>query len=151
MKVLSKSSEYGIRALLYLVSNNRVSQGAEKDPSRFLGIGEIAEALGLSFYFLTKIFRKLTDQGILTSYRGPNGGVALGRPANEIMAADIILILEGNDFFDKCLLGLPGCGKLTPCPVHHFWNKFKVEFKENLLKTSLADLDEKANLEKLRL
>lgn len=151
MKVLSKSSEYGIRALLYIVSQNHLQQNAENDQARFLGIGEIAEALGLSFYFLTKIFRKLTDQGILTSYRGPNGGVALGKPANEIMTADVVLILEGKNFFDKCLLGLPGCGELTPCPVHHLWSHFKVEFKENLFKTSLADLGEKANLEKLRL
>lgn len=143
MKVFSKSSEYGIRALLYMVSQDK--------QSKFVGIGEIADSLGLSFYFLTKIFRELTDNGILISYRGPNGGVALGKSASDINLADIVKILDGEDFFDKCLLGLPGCGELTPCPVHHFWKEYKENFKENLCQTSLADLGHKINMEKLRL
>lgn len=143
MKVLSKSAEYGIRALLYMVSQNK--------QAKFIGINEIADSLGLSFYFLTKIFRELTSHGILTSYRGPNGGVALGKPASEINLADIVKILDGEDFFDKCLLGLPGCGDLTPCPVHHFWKEYKENFKDNLCQTSLADLGQKVYLEKLRL
>lgn len=143
MKVLSKSTEYGIRALLYMIS-----QGGQ---SRFTGIGEIARSLNLSFYFLTKIFRELTENGILASYRGPNGGITLKKPANEIMLIDIVYILEGKGYFDKCLLGLSGCGHLDPCPVHHFWKAFKDDFKKNLSQTSLADLAHKTTLEKLRL
>lgn len=143
MKVLSKSSEYGLRALAYLVSR--------PEKSKYVGIGEIADSLGLSFYFLTKIFRDLTENGILISYRGPNGGVALKKPANEVMIIDIVHILEGEDYFDKCLLGLPGCGELAPCPLHHFWSNFKGEMKKEFQHTSLAELGDKVRVERLRI
>lgn len=143
MKAFSKSTEYALRALVYLVTH--------ENNVKYLGIKEIAEATELSFYFLTKIFGALTEEGILTSYRGPNGGIALLKPADEIMLIDIVHILEGKDYFDKCLLGLSGCGHQDPCPVHHFWKEFKETFKENLNQTSLADLGQKTALEKLRL
>ena len=143
MKAFSKSTEYALRALVYLVM-----QGTER---KYVGIKDIAENTGLSFYFLTKIFGMLTEKGILTSYRGPNGGVTLLKPASEVMLSDIVRILEGENYFDRCLLGLPGCGLLEPCPAHHFWSEFKASFKTQLEQTSLAHLGEKTSLDKLRL
>ncbi|MCB0549642.1 MAG: Rrf2 family transcriptional regulator, partial [Phaeodactylibacter sp.] len=69
MKVLSKGCVYGLRALLYIVS--------EKPREEYVNIREISEELDISFHFLTKTFQSLTQKGILRSYRGPNGGVTL--------------------------------------------------------------------------
>ncbi len=143
MKVLSKGCVYGLRALLYLVS--------EKPPEEYVSIREISEELDISFHFLTKTFQSLTQKGILRSYRGPNGGVALARPPARIFLTDIILTLEGEDFFDKCLLGLAGCGQAAPCPVHDFWASHKAELRSEFERTSLADMGRKINREKLRL
>ena len=143
MKVLSKASVYGLRALMYLAS--------EKDRTGYMSIGEISEKLDISFHFLTKTFQKLTQHDILESYRGPNGGIALKKPADEIFLTDIIHILEGKDFFDKCLLGLPGCGNWAPCPVHDFWKDAKKAMKSEFDITSLAELGEKVSDERMRL
>lgn len=143
MKVLSKGCVYGLRALLYLVS--------EKPQEEYVSIREISEELDISFHFLTKTFQSLTQKGILRSYRGPNGGVALARPPGKIFLTDIILTLEGEDFFDKCLLGLAGCGQAAPCPVHDFWISHKAELRVEFESTSLADMGRKINREKLRL
>lgn len=143
MKVLSNGCVYGLRALLYLVS--------EKPPEEYLNIREISEELDISFHFLTKTFQALTQKGILRSYRGPKGGVALARPPEEVFLADIVLALEGEDFFDKCLLGLAGCGQAAPCPVHDFWIGHKAELRAEFERTSLADMGRKINREKLRL
>lgn len=143
MEILSKASGYGLRALVYLA--------AEKDRTGYLSIGEISENLNISFHFLTKIFQKLTQHDILESYRGPNGGIALKKPAEEIFLTDIVKILEGEDFFDKCLLGLPGCGVATPCPIHDFWKVAKAALKDKFDATSLADLGTKVSEMGLRL
>ena len=143
MKVLSNGCVYGLRALLYLVS--------EKPPEEYVNIREISEELDISFHFLTKTFQALTQKGILRSYRGPRGGVALARPPEEVFLADIVLALEGEDFFDKCLLGLAGCGQAAPCPVHDFWIGHKAELRAEFERTSLADMGRKINREKLRL
>ncbi|EKB49952.1 RrF2 family transcriptional regulator [Cecembia lonarensis] len=143
MKVLSQTSKYGIRALLYIVSNPSTGE--------YVSIGEITKELNLSFHFLTKIFRELTNKGILYSYRGPSGGIALAKPSDQIMLIDIVLALEGEDYFDNCLLGFPGCGVEKPCPVHNFWKGIKEDIKSHLCNTSLAQLGEKILAEEVRL
>lgn len=143
MKVLSQTSKYGIRALLYMVTNPSLGE--------YMSIGEIAKEMNLSFHFLTKIFRELTANGILHSYRGPSGGVALARPAESIMLLDVVLALEGKDYFDSCLLGFPGCGVAKPCPVHGFWKVAKAGLKDHFSNTSLSQLAEKINSDEVRL
>ncbi|TAK34710.1 MAG: Rrf2 family transcriptional regulator [Saprospiraceae bacterium] len=143
MKVLSKASVYGLRALMYIV--------AKKETTRYVNIGEISKELDISFHFLTKIFQSLTQNNILESYRGPNGGVALVKPPDQIFLIDIVKILDGADFFDKCLLGLPGCGNFDPCPVHDFWAVTKAALKVEFETTSLAELGAKVSEDRLRL
>lgn len=132
MHVISKSGEYGLRALLYMA--------AHRGSQEFVSIRQMAEELDISFHFLTKILQILTQKGLLQSYRGPNGGIAFLVPPEDITLANLIRALEGDDFFDKCLLGLPGCGEQRPCPMHHFWTTIKVKLKAEFETTSLADL-----------
>lgn len=143
MRVLSKATIYGLRALVFMAS--------QKGREGYTSIGEISEKLDISFHFLTKTFQRLTQAGILESYRGPNGGVALAKPADQIFLTELVKILEGEDFFDKCLLGLPGCGEAAPCPVHDFWKDAKKSVKQEFDITSLAELGEKVSDERLRL
>jgi Rrf2 family iron-sulfur cluster assembly transcriptional regulator len=143
VKVLSRASVYGLRALAYIVS--------KKEESGYVSIGEISRELDISFHFLTKTFQSLTQHGILESYRGPSGGIALARPPGQIFLIDIVKIIEGEDFFETCLLGLPGCGEAKPCPVHDFWKKTKEALKKEFETTSLVDLGAKVSEERLRI
>lgn len=143
MKALSQVGKYGLRAILYLAANPPKSQ--------YMSIRQISDDLKLSFHFITKIFRELTEQGILVSFRGPSGGVALARPAEHIMLIEVIKALEGEDYFDKCLIGLPHCGSAKPCPVHDFWKETKINLQKNFSETSLASLGEKIRTQEVRL
>ena len=143
MRVISKSGEYGLRALLYVV--------AHREEGGFVSIRGMAEQLDISFHFLTKILQILTQKGFLHSYRGPNGGIAFQIPPENILLADLIRALEGDDFFDKCLLGLPGCGERQPCPMHNFWKSIKASLKEEFETTSLADLGQTTRENRFRL
>ena len=123
MKVLSKATIYGLRALIYVATKS--------DGDRYVNIGEISTELDISFHFLTKTFQVLTQNGIFL--------------------IDLVHILERQDFFSKCLLGLPGCGSKEPCPVHNFWKEVKGSLEIEFRKTSLAFLAENIQKGKMRL
>ena len=144
MRVISKAGEYGLRALLYMVS------GSEQQ-EEYVSIRDMSEKLDISFHFLTKILQNLTQKGLLRSYRGPNGGVAFLVPPEEIYLTDLIKALEGDDFLDKCLLGLPGCGAEKPCPMHDFWKEVKEKLKTEFEHTTLAELGQATRQKRFRL
>ena len=75
--LLSKSCVYGLRATLYL---------ATKDRNEFTPIKRLSDKLEISFHFLTKILQQLTADGMLESFKGPNGGVRLTKPGDKIAA-----------------------------------------------------------------
>lgn len=110
--MLSKSCEYGLRAMLYL---------SLREQPGYVSIGTISDELDISFPFLTKILQQLNEAGLLTSQRGPKGGVALTKSPAEISLYDIVVAIDGDDLFEECILGLPGCGEAHPCPVHDHW------------------------------
>ena len=143
MRVISKAGEYGLRALLYMVSR--------QSEHEFVSIRELSDNLEISFHFLTKVLQSLTQKGLLRSYRGPNGGVAFQVPPEEISLSDLIRKLEGDDFFEKCLLGLPGCGDSKPCPLHDFWKETKGKLQKEFENTTLADLGQIVRQKRFRL
>lgn len=145
MKVLSNACVYGLRALIYLVSIR------DKTSSSYVSIKEISKELDIPFHFLTKIFQLLTAHQLLQSYRGPKGGIALSKPPEAILLVDIIKIIDGDNFFDSCLLGLPGCGEAEPCPVHDFWKDVKNVMKAEFESTSLSELAAKVSEDRLRI
>lgn len=115
---------------------------ASLDPNGYVSIGSISEELDISFPFLTKIFQKLNEADLLTSQRGPKGGVALNKPASEISLYDIVVAIDGDDLFNECVLGLPGCGEAKPCPVHEHWTEERNRIENIFQQSTLAELPE---------
>ena len=143
MGILSKRCEYGLRAALFL--------GAQRERRPYVSIREISDTLDVSFHFLTKILQALTEGGLLTSYRGPSGGVALARDTHEITVLNLIDCLEGPDLFRSCVLGLEGCGARKPCPLHADWIEQRKALRDMFSRTSLAELGKKTAAAGLRL
>ncbi|MBK8556517.1 MAG: Rrf2 family transcriptional regulator [Lewinellaceae bacterium] len=143
MKVLSKPSEYGLRALMFLVTKG--------EGKGYVNIREMAEELDISFHFLTKILQSLTQAGFLVSSRGPNGGISFARNPQQISLLDVLYVLEGQDFLSKCLLGLPGCGDFAPCPMHNSWAVMRVQLRNLFEHTNLSEVGQSVQLERLRL
>lgn len=136
--LLSKSCEYGLRATLFLASTER---------DDYISISEISEKLDISFHFLTKILQKLNTQGLLESFKGPNGGVKLAKPSDQIQLLEIVETIDGDELFNECVLGLPGCGDKEPCALHNKWmdqrENIKTMFKSTDLKTLAEESMEK--------
>ncbi|OPZ71676.1 MAG: HTH-type transcriptional regulator IscR [bacterium ADurb.Bin478] len=140
--VLSKSSHYTLRAALYI---------AQHPESGYISIKEITRQLDLSFHFTTKLLQRLTQSGLLLSCQGPMGGVRLARPPKTINLRQIVEAIEGPELFTGCLLGLNQCSNDHPCPVHRSWTGVRQQVTNLFEKTTLAQLVEPAQKNKLRL
>ncbi|MBS1538726.1 MAG: Rrf2 family transcriptional regulator [Bacteroidetes bacterium] len=140
--LLSKSCIYGIRAAIYVAS---------VEGNQFMSIRQIANKLDISFHFLTKILQTLTLDGIMNSYRGPNGGIMLARDANSIMLIDLVKALDGDNIFRECFLGLENCGNSIPCPLHEHWANIRKNITIVLTNTSLSELASKVSTMEHRL
>jgi Rrf2 family protein len=128
--LLSQRCEYAIRAALYL---------AALDRSSYVAVREISAALGIPHSFLAKTVQDLTGAGVLVSMRGPVGGLALARSADQTTLEEIVVAVDGPGLFSECVLGLPGCGDHQPCPVHAQWASTRGRIRGMFASTTLAD------------
>lgn len=140
--ILSRTGEYGLQVALEL---------AIREDNSYLPVRTLAERCGIPFHFLGKICHRLTRNGILVSYKGPNGGVALARDADEILLLQIVEALDGLEGFDRCVLGLDACNDEIPCPLHHSWKGIKDRIHKMLSAKTLRQLARELNTGKTRL
>ncbi len=140
--LFSKACLYGLRAALYI---------ATVEEKKYVSIREISERLDISFHFLTKILQSLTQKGIMVSYKGPKGGVALAKPADRILLKDIMETIDGDTLFAGCVMGLPGCGSEDPCPLHDAWADIRDRIISEIAENNLQELAQKIDELGLRL
>lgn len=132
--MLSRSSEYAIRALTFLAQH-------EGDGHHYLA-RDMAEQLGIPAPFLGKVLQPLVARGLLHSQRGRSGGFRLDRPASQIPLVQIVEAEEDLAPANVCILGQHVCDEQHACPLHDTWTKASNALHERLRHTSLKDLVE---------
>ena len=110
--MLSKTSQYALRAILHL---------ADQPAGRSVSASDLARDLGVPANYLSKILHTLTRDGLLRSERGPGGGFRLARAPHEVTVADAIEPFEKLAGPRVCLLGRPVCRDSNACAVHEAW------------------------------
>ena len=144
--MLSAACRDSIRAMIYMANLSK----KEKYKEKFISIYKIAKDLGLSFYFLSKNFQKLVKAGLLESHRGPQGGVRLLKSPSHIKLIDIVTIIDGIDFFNKCILGFEECSNEKPCSIHNLWadkrNQILIMFENTTLEDVINNIEKFENI-----
>ena len=134
--MLSNTCKYAIRALIYL--------GKYSEEGTRIGIKKISSDLSIPTPFLGKILQNLVKQKILVSTKGPNGGFGLGKNTEEISLYDIVKIVDGEDFFKNCLIGLQPCATHAengkPCPVHMRFGPIREQLHKFYQETTIAGI-----------
>jgi len=121
--MLSNTSKYAIRAMIYLALN--------ADKENKIGIKRISGDLSIPSPFLAKILQVLAKHKLLSSTKGPNGGFGLGRDPQNITLYEIVTVIDGSDIFDKCLISLRSCNEENiPCPLHNQYEPLRLEIKK---------------------
>lgn len=129
--MLSRSSEYAVRALTFLAMQN---------DARFHLVRNMAEELGIPAPFLAKVLQPLVSSGILFSQRGRSGGFRLAHPPEAVTLLQIVDTQEHIGKTRQCLLGQAVCVDEHPCPMHAYWKDASDAFVSQLKNTTLQDL-----------
>ncbi len=118
--MLSKSTEYAIRALVYVQLRN----WEEKRP----GVGEIAKEIEAPEAYTAKILQTLTKNKLMDSMKGRGGGFFFNDNQSNLSLYDVIHVIEGDAIFHKCGFGLKQCNNNNPCPLHEKYKNVRDEF-----------------------
>jgi Rrf2 family transcriptional regulator, iron-sulfur cluster assembly transcription factor len=121
--ILSKSCQYGVRALLYIAMESEKSKKTE--------LVKIAEALDIPKPYLAKIMQQLVKRGLARSTKGPNGGFFMTAKEKSKNLLNIVDAIDGLEYFTQCGLGMEECDEDNPCPIH----VEMVRIRENVIKT----------------
>ena len=104
-----KETDYAIQFLLYIA----------KDPDSCHSLKRFANETGISFYFMQKIARKLSKEGIIQAQQGVCGGYILKANQKKLTLYDIACIMEKGVELMACVdKHHKGCdNKIKRCKV----------------------------------
>jgi Rrf2 family protein len=108
--MLTKSTEYAIRALVFIQLKN----WEKKRP----GVIEIAKEIEAPEAYTAKILQTLTRHNLLDSMKGRGGGFFFDEMKQDLLLYDVVHVMEGDACFHKCGFGLKQCNNNNPCPLH---------------------------------
>ncbi len=130
--ILSRASEYAIRAMVYM---------AEKGGDTPTQLKDIAESEGIPFHFLAKTMQVLTRIRLVKSFRGPRGGFTLMKKPDQIYLYEIVNAFDAiSQWETTCILGINPCSDEVVCPIHEDWKPIKEEIFKMFQEKTLTDL-----------
>jgi Rrf2 family protein len=135
--VLGKTSEYAIRALVYVYIQNLEG----KRP----GFKEIAKKIDSPEQFTAKVLQNLTRAELVSSVKGRGGGFFFNDFIAPLTLYDVIRVIEGEQFFAKCGFGLKKCDGENPCPLHEDYSPVREGFLKLVTKQTIQSLAKKIN------
>ena len=130
---LNLSTDYAIRAVLYLSAVKRSADSVE-----------LSEVLHVPQRYLLNICAKLRRAGLLHAVPGHGGGIRLARPAAEIRLLDVITVMEPSMRINRCLEEDHHCSRdaICDCSVRSVYEEaqqtleriFSISFEELALR-----------------
>ena len=128
--VLSRTTSYALRILITMASMEGVAVKAKL----------LQEKLEIPNRYLRRLLTDLTNQGLIQSIQGRNGGYLIARGLDEIFLTEIIDAVEGIESLDFCILGVQECNLTEKCAMHDLWEEVKTKMLTTFSTTSLNDL-----------
>lgn len=127
--MLSKSSKYAIKAVIYLA---HYTNSKTKILVRYMH-----REINVSESYLAKLLQDLARHGIISSDKGRGGGFYLSSENRKRTLMDVVKVIEGEDTIRACVLGISSCNLENPCVLHHLVGPSKMDFNNVLESTTL--------------
>lgn len=100
---ITKRTNIAIRLLMYCAAHE----------DRLVTKAEVAGACNVSENHLAQVINQLSQLSYLQTLRGRNGGLTLGRPANQIRIGDVFREVEGGLPLTECFADADNSCPLT--------------------------------------
>ncbi len=139
MKLTTKG-RYAVTAMLDLALND--NHGTP------VSLTDISERQLISLSYLEQLFAKLRRKNLVISVRGPGGGYNLSRSSNSIFVSEVIDAVNENIDATGCQ-GVVPCQDGKICLTHYLWTELSQQIHTFLSDISLADLVERADVQKV--
>ncbi|WP_028118018.1 nitric oxide-sensing transcriptional repressor NsrR [Ferrimonas senticii] len=125
---LTSFSDFAFRALLYL---GTLPEG------ELTSISKVTDVYGVSRNHMVKVINKLGHAGFVTTIRGKNGGIKLGKKPEEIILGDVVRALEPLKLVD---CSNPFCHIVPACKLKNVLAEAGDAFLSTLDGYTLADM-----------
>jgi Rrf2 family protein len=129
MQLISRTSEYALRAVLWLA----------QEPARSRTTRQIATGTRTPPDYISKVLQLLAKASLVRSQRGLGGGFQLAGDPAHITVLDVINAVDPLERIHTCPLGLKAHGT-NLCPLHCGMNDVAQQMEATFAKAKLADL-----------
>ena len=109
-------------------------------PQRVHSAAELAERSRLELPTVSKVLKPLAHAGLVTSFRGANGGYRLARPPSQISLIEIVEAIEGRLGMTECSGEHSQCEHQPHCSVQSHWRRINDVISHTLRGMSLAEM-----------
>ncbi len=127
---ITRFTDYSLRVLIYLSLRN----------DELVTIKEVAQCYGISKNHLMKVVQELSIKGYITSIRGKNGGIKLGREPSDINVGELVRMNEQDSTLVECFGDGNQCVITPACQLKRMLSEAMESFFESLEKYTLEDL-----------
>jgi Rrf2 family transcriptional regulator, cysteine metabolism repressor len=130
MNLLSRSTDYAIRALIYMAG----------DEDRTISTADLDRDLGLPRPFMRKTLQALQRSGYLSSVKGNKGGFRLETAPEKVRLIDLMTIFQGPISLGDCLFKKKLCSCVRTCPLRREIKSMERDVLDRLKSVTLAGL-----------
>jgi len=129
---LTRYTDYSLRVLIFL----SLQEGEQR-----ITITNIAEQFNIPRNHLVKVVHKLGKLNYINTIRGKNGGVSLGKAADQIRIGDVVQKMENTLDIVKCESPSP-CPLIPSCKLKSILHNAADAFIHTLNQYTIADLQQ---------
>lgn len=134
---VNRRTDYAVRVMLAL---------AKRPAGTRISTRTIQDEMLVPPAFLQRIIADLSKADLINTFAGPNGGLELAHPPEEVHLLRIWEAIEGPLLISECVRGEHECPLGILCPVRRRWCKLQLIIEKELKRITLAELAADAEL-----
>ncbi len=137
MLKINRQTDYAVRVILALAKQG---EGAR------LSSGAIQQEMLIPPALMLRIVAKLAHAGLINTFPGREGGLALPRPASQITLRDVVEAFEGPILLSECMQARDeeDCPFRSDCPVRLKWGRVQIVMLRELAAITFESLAQEA-------
>ncbi|NQU94644.1 MAG: Rrf2 family transcriptional regulator [Candidatus Omnitrophica bacterium] len=133
MKLVTRDTDYAIRALCYIAKRKK----------SIVSVKKLVRDLKIPRPFLRKILQRMNKSGLLKSYKGKGGGFELSRAAGAIFVADVMKIFQGPLKCNEHIFKKSLCPHIRTCALKGKLDMIQKHIVSDLKSISIGSLIKK--------
>ena len=135
---------------MQLTSKGRYAVSAVVDLAKHkdsgpITLASISERQFISLSYLEQLFRKLRENGLVESVRGPGGGYLLAKEATDISISDVMQAVNETVSATVCKNSGRGCHRGSRCETHNLWDALGMHIHFFLETVTIQDVCDEKN------